>query len=125
MNKWKPKAGEVYFIPEIKGGYPSWEDYIWRDTPRDESRYEGGIVRRSAEDALELANKILKTTNDDSMTTWNTPITAHRHIYDNGRIKCPKCSIEFVWGYYDDNEYDKIDYCPYCGQRINIIDTEE
>lgn len=59
MSKWKPKVGEVYFILEIKGGYPSWEDYIWRDTPRDESRYEGGIVRRCAEDTLELARKML------------------------------------------------------------------
>ena len=52
-------------------------------------------------------------------------LTAYRHVYDNGRIECPKCSREFIWGYYDGEGYDEIHHCPYCGQRINVVDTEE
>ena len=55
----------------------------------------------------------------------DNPLIAYRYVYDNGRIKCPNCSKEFVWGYYDGDGYDEINYCPYCGQRINVVDTED
>lgn len=59
MTKWKPEFGDEYAIPEISRGYPSWEDFVWNGTLRDESRYEGGIVCRGAGEALKLAEKML------------------------------------------------------------------
>lgn len=56
---WIPEVGEEYAIPDISRGYPSWEAFVWNDTLRDESRYEGGIVCKDAGKALELAQKIL------------------------------------------------------------------
>lgn len=90
----------------------------WEDSEVDNERYEMGVVCRTQSETVELARKMLAVAND-------TPLTAYRHVYDNGRIECPKCSREFIWGYYDSEAYDEIHHCPYCGQRINVVDTEE
>lgn len=37
-------------------------------------------------------------------------------------IECINCSGEIMWDYCDNGE---IRYCPYCGQRINIVDIQD
>lgn len=65
-TKWMPKNGEEYVVPEISRGYPSWEDFVWNGTLRDELRYESGIVCRGAGEALKLAKKMLAVAKKES-----------------------------------------------------------
>lgn len=118
-SKWRPRVGKRYYYPSVDIGTPYAEPGTWSGIRRLEAdRYNAGMICRTKKEALELAQKMLAVAKD-------TPLTAHRHVYDNGRIKCPKCSKQFIWGYYDSEAYDEIHHCPYCGQRINVVDTEE
>ena len=65
-TKWMPKNGEEYVVPEISRGYPSWEDFVWNGTLRDELRCESGIVCRGAGEALKLAKKMLAVAKKES-----------------------------------------------------------
>ena len=118
MAKWKPELGERYLYPCIHGCKVSYDFDTWQNRQIDKERYKAGVVCKDRESILALAVKMLAVAND-------IPLTAYRHVYDNGRIECPKCSREFIWGYYDGEGYDEIYHCPYCGQRINVVDTEE
>ena len=60
---------------------------------------------------------------DNAIEVYND--TPPNYVYNGHEIKCPNCSGELVWDYYDEQEYGKINYCPYCGQRINVVDTED
>lgn len=125
MNKWKPNFAEEYFVPYIKFGKPISSGCVWLGLDEDYARYDAGIVFQTAEEASGMAQKMLAVAKDSPVNDRGNPLTAYRHVYDNGRIECPKCSREFVWGYYDGEGYDEIYHCPYCGQRINVVDTEE
>ena len=125
MNKWKPNYAEEYFVPYINFGKPISSGCVWLGLDDDHARYDAGIVFQTAEEASGMAQKMLMVAKDSSVNSRDNPLTAYRYVYDNGRIKCPNCSKEFVWGYYDGDGYDEINYCPYCGQRINVVDTED
>lgn len=59
MTKWKPKVGETYYIPWITDNEADYIDIIWSDFPWDERWYTTGIVCRTKEEALELAERML------------------------------------------------------------------
>lgn len=125
MNKWKPNYAEEYFVPYINFGKPISSGCVWLSRDDDHARYDADIVFQTAEEASGMAQKMLMVAKDSRVNSRDNPLTAYRYVYDNGRIKCPNCSKEFVWGYYDGDGYDEINYCPYCGQRINVVDTED
>lgn len=125
MSKWKPEWDERYYIPCVCAGKGSFRWCRWINAEFDYLRYEAGIICESKKEAIEMAKKMLMVAKDSPVNSRDNPLTAYRYVYDNGRIKCPNCSKEFVWGYYDGDGYDEINYCPYCGQRINVVDTED
>lgn len=124
-SKQKPAIGAEYYVPEIIDGKPDIFITVWNDDDLDRKRYEAGVVFTDKYDAIIVAQKMLAVAKDSPVNSRDNPLTAYRHVYDYGRIECPKCSREFIWGYYDGEGYDEIYHCPYCGQRINVVDTEE
>ena len=59
---WKPKAGEIYYIPDIP-----WENEgdrysyaVWLNDSIDQFRFKNNLVFRTKEEAIARANEILK-----------------------------------------------------------------
>jgi DNA-directed RNA polymerase subunit RPC12/RpoP len=125
MTKWKPNYAEEYFVPYINFGKPISSGCVWLSRDDDHARYDAGIVFQTAEEASRVAQKMLMVAKDSPVNSRDNPLTAYRYVYNGHEIKCPNCSGELVWDYYDEQEYGKINYCPYCGQRINVVDTED
>ena len=59
MSKWKPKVGEIYYMPWLYDCDLDCIDIIWNGTSFDEKRYASGFVCRTMKEALELARKML------------------------------------------------------------------
>lgn len=59
MSKWKPEVGETYYIPCLIGIYSECLDFVWNDHPWDRRRYAAGIICRTKDEAIELAQKML------------------------------------------------------------------
>ena len=59
MAKWRPKIGDIYYVPWVSDLDLDYLEIVWNGYPRDEKRYAAGFVCRTKEEALELARKML------------------------------------------------------------------
>lgn len=60
--KWKPKIGETYYVPEPN--YEELHDYwVWKDDGFDKGVMRKGLVFKTKEEAINVANKMLKSLN--------------------------------------------------------------
>lgn len=58
--EWKPKVGETYYVPDIYGVYESmYTAYNWNNS-LDNIFYNRGLVFKTKEEAVSVANKILE-----------------------------------------------------------------
>lgn len=114
------KGKNDYFIPDISEGVPDYDTYIGASTVYAQ-QYKAGLVCKRPDTAMRLAKRILDAVANGTLMTFdNNPLVVYRNA--DGIIKCINCSGEIMWDYCDNGE---IRYCPYCGQRINVVDTEE
>ncbi len=59
MIKWKPEYQGVYYSPNVDNGKILVRSFKWDDSWEDEDLYEAGLVCKTKEEALELAEKML------------------------------------------------------------------
>lgn len=59
MTKWKPEIGETYYIPCVLEFEPKCLDFVWNGFPWDRRRYAAGVICRTKDEAIELAQKML------------------------------------------------------------------
>lgn len=59
IKPWKPQNGGRYFIPNLKSGEAYCTKLRWDDKPWDEKRYKAGMVCKTANEAVEKAEKML------------------------------------------------------------------
>ena len=59
MDKWKPRIGEIYFVPSLAFFKADYVPHEWAGGPIEENWYKSGFVCRTREEALELAKKML------------------------------------------------------------------
>ena len=55
---WKPKMGERYYVSDIFDR-DLFDYYLWDDDERDEELYKRGLVFKTKEEAIELAQRML------------------------------------------------------------------
>ena len=67
MGKWKPEIGETYFSPCVIFCEASYDSYEWAGEPVEENWYKLGFVCHTAEEAIELAEKMLAVANKERM----------------------------------------------------------
>ena len=68
INKlpWKPREGEKYYVPRIAiRPYDRHYWYYWDNSGVDIKRYDMGIVCKTPEEAIKLANKMLAVLKED------------------------------------------------------------
>ena len=117
----KIRGKNDYFIPDISKGIPDYDTYMGTNDAVYVQHYKAGLVCKRPDTAMRLAKRILTAVaNGTLMTLDNNPLVVYRNI--DGIIKCINCSGEIMWDYCDNGE---IRYCPYCGQRINVVDIEK
>ena len=63
---WKPQEGEKYYVPRIAIlPYDRHYCYYWDNSGVDIKRYDMGIVCKTPEEAIKLANKMLAVLKED------------------------------------------------------------
>ena len=65
MAKWKPKIGETSYAPWLLDCNVDCIDAIWSESFWDERWYTAGIVCRTEEEALELAERMLAVAKEE------------------------------------------------------------
>lgn len=58
-QRWKPVKGEEYHFPSFDSPYKSYS-YIWSDKAPDEMLYARGLVFRTRDEAIALAERMLE-----------------------------------------------------------------
>lgn len=57
--RWKPKEGDVYYFPQVLS-QDLYSSYTWHDDIFDKSKFKNGVVRKTKEEAIECAPKMLE-----------------------------------------------------------------
>lgn len=63
---WKPSQDENYFIPNISTTGVFYMKFVWTNEEIDVTRLKHGLVCRTAEEAMELREKILNYTKNEN-----------------------------------------------------------
>ena len=59
MTKWKPKSKERVFLPYVSNGIGEVISYIWTGSEHNKDVLMSGIVCKTKDDAIKLAEKML------------------------------------------------------------------
>ena len=79
------------------------------------------VARRLGTSGPEQYSGLVAHISSTAPTIEAEPITQGTWIeYDNSHCECPSCHSE--WSYFD-NETERFDYCPNCGERL--VDGKE
>ena len=99
MAKWKPKVGDIYYIPWVSDLSLDYLEIVWNGYPRDKERYDAGFVCHTKEEALGLARKMLLVAKDNTNESLKEHIKAISR-YCSSRADCDECCLTTLNGYY-------------------------
>lgn len=103
MTKWKPKVGDIYYIPWVSDLNLDYLEIVWGGYHRDEKRYAAGFVCRTKEEALELARKMLLVAEDNNEEECNEVAVEKHKLKEAAKMirdycahtECSKCIFDY------------------------------